>query len=112
MLTTEGMSSDESGLEERKYTIRIRQWRSAALIPYLEIIDRDMNKKNGLGKPIPGNPARQRVRMGGLISRSRAIPGLPANFYDATWYAGLSDSTKVDLQVKPAIALPTIMTDN
>ncbi|KAF8903269.1 hypothetical protein CPB84DRAFT_1845819 [Gymnopilus junonius] len=84
----------------------------AALIPYLEIIDRDTNKKNGLGNPIPGNPARQRMRMGGLISRSRVIPGLPANFYDATWYAGLSDSTKVDLRVKPAITLPTIMTDN
>ncbi|KAF8877570.1 hypothetical protein CPB84DRAFT_1752118 [Gymnopilus junonius] len=84
----------------------------AALIPYLEIIDHDTNKKNGLGNPIPGNPARQHMRMGGLISHSRAIPGLPANFYDATWYAGLSDSTKVDLQVKPAITLPTIMTDN
>jgi hypothetical protein len=59
------MSSDESGPEERKYAIRIRQRRSAALILYLDIIDRDMNKKSGLGNPIPGNPAAKRMRARG-----------------------------------------------
>ena len=47
-LRQEGMSSDESGTEQRKYVVRIRLWRSKALIPYLDMIDEDFNDTGGV----------------------------------------------------------------
>ena len=60
-LHSEGMSSDESGQEglgPPNY-IRIREWQSRELIPYLQMIDRDRKRVNGYGNNRPGKAPRQ-----------------------------------------------------
>jgi len=95
----DGMSSDESGAGNRKFFVKILHWQSVKLIPYLQKIDQDLNHTNTLGNA-PGNPPRQRIRItGGQVSRRKAVPGLPLNFYDKTWYAGLSAVGKIALNV-------------
>jgi len=102
------MSSDESGAGNRKFFVKILHWRSVKLIPYLQKIDRDLNRTNALGNA-PGNPPRQRIRIaGGQVSRRKAVPGLPLNFYDKTWYAGLSAVDKIALNVQPELPLPIL----
>jgi hypothetical protein len=108
MLDNDGMSSDESGDGNRRYFIKILPWRSAKLIPYLQKIDRDINRTNALGNA-PGNPPRQRIRIaGGQISRRKAVCGLPLNFYDTTWYAGLSAVDRLAVNARPATPLPIL----
>lgn len=111
-LHSEGMSSDESGQEGSgpRYYIRIREWRSRALIPYLQLIDRDRRRVNGYGNNRPGRPARDRIRVaGGVVSKRKAVPELPINFYDETWYAGLNHRDKKLLRAGPAVTLPVLV---
>jgi hypothetical protein len=115
MLHQEGMSSDESDEENGHpvYWVKIRQWRSAELIRYLHMIDLDANRTNAFGKTRPGNTPRVRKRrVNATKSSRRAVPGLPINFYDATWYATLQNRDKVALKAKPALELHTIIPVN
>ena len=108
MLGSDGMSSDESGGGSRKYFVKILSWRSAKLTPYLQKIDRDVNRTNTLGNS-SGNPPRQCIRIaGGQMSKRKAVPGLPVNFYDKTWYAGLSAADRVALNARPEMVLPIL----
>lgn len=111
-LRCEGMSSDESGAENggAPYYIRIREWRSRDLIPYLQLIDGDRKRVNSYGNIKPGNPARERTRIAaGTASKRRAIPELPLNFYDKTWYATLSRRDRALLKAGPALDLPLLV---
>jgi hypothetical protein len=112
-LRTEGMSSDESGQEGSgpPYYIKTREWRSRELLPYLQMIDRDRKRINAYGNNRPGNPPRERQRIATAnVSNRKAIPGLPLNFYDKTWYTGLSTRDRVLLRARPVIDMPIIVT--
>lgn len=111
MLHPEGMSSDESDNEggQPSYWVKTRQWRSKELNRYLQQIDRDTNRTTIYGSILPGNPPRKRKRRANAtLSRHRAIPNLPINFYDETWYATLTNRDKIALKSKPAFMLPEI----
>lgn len=90
------MSSDETETEATEiYNVKRRDWRSKTLVNYLRIVDADYNKINGYGNPRPGNRPRKRRRPGNVkISLRKAVPGLPRNFYDDTWYETLSNRQK------------------
>ena len=103
------MSSDESSTEQRKYIVRIRLWRSKALIPYLDMIDEDFNDTGGVSGRVTGNPGCKRIRQGMVFSTGRALTELPLNFYDDIRYSGLSMREKSLLKARPAVEMPTIL---
>jgi hypothetical protein len=108
-LGVNGASSDESGAENRKYVIKIIKWRSAKLTPYLQLIDQNMFRSTGLGKNLPGNAPRQRIRLpGATLSRGQAPSGLPLNFYDETWLAGLSEMDWALLEPEHPVKIPSL----
>jgi hypothetical protein len=110
-----GMSEDDSCDEnsqnrnrERRFVVNILDWRSDRLEPYLEHVDRAKQPINAFGKP-PGNVPRQRVRhMGVKILRVQAVPGLPRNFYDDMWVAGLSGADRSALGAIAAVKFPPL----
>lgn len=118
-LTPAGMSSDESDTAEGSNTMAIpaRQqfiaknipWRSKEVSNLVRIIDRDRNTTNGLGNARPGNVLRDRTRRRfAPNSRRDAPPGLPINYYDKQWFAGLEGRDKRGLKPSKEVALPTI----
>jgi hypothetical protein len=112
LLRSEGMSSDESGQEGSgpPYYIKTRDWRSTDLIPYLQMIDRDKPRINAYGNKRPGNRPRERQRIAAASNSNRkAIPDLPINFYDKTWYAGLSRRDRTLLRPKVALHMPVLV---
>jgi hypothetical protein len=115
LLRSEGMSSDESGQEGSgpPYYVKTRDWRNEDLIPYLQMIDRDKPRTNTYGNKRPGNPPRERQRIKAASNSNRkAIPDLPLNFYDKTWYAGLSRKDKAFLKAKAVLPMPNLITYN
>ena len=80
-LGTRGMSKDESSVEdpkEHKFVIRIIDWHSARLLPYIQVINRARKLTNIFGKISAGNMSRKRTQLpGGRIWVERAVPGLP-----------------------------------
>ena len=107
------MSSDESGEEGSgpPYYIKTREWRSRDLIPYLQMIDREKKRTNAYGNNRPGNPPRERQRLAGTVyySDRKAIPDLPLNFYDKTWYAGLSRRDRTLLKPGANLHMPALV---
>jgi hypothetical protein len=113
LLRSEGMSSDESGDEGfgPPYYIRTREWRNKDLIPYLQMIDRDKKRTNAYGNIRAGNPPRERQRRAAASSSNRkAIPDLPLNFYDKTWYAGLGHRDRALLRPGSSLHMPVLVT--
>jgi hypothetical protein len=111
-LRSEGTSSDESGQEGSgpPYYIKTREWRSKELLPYLQMIDRHRRRTNAYGNNRAGNAARERQRiLSAPTSVRKAISGLPLNFYDKTWYAGLSRRDRALLKAKPALDMPVLV---
>ena len=107
-----GMSSDESEDDEmgrRVYVVNKLVWRDRRVTTSLRLVDGDHNKTNGFGNRKAGNPARTRViRARARESVREAPPGLPVNFYDSTWYAGLTNREKNELMALPEFQLPEI----
>ena len=106
------MSSDESGQEGSgpPYYIKTREWRNRNLIPYLQMIDREKKRTNAYGNNRAGNPPRERQRIAASShSNRKAIPDLPLNFYDKTWYAGLSHRDKALLKPKATLPMPSLV---
>lgn len=63
-LGTGGMSEDESSVEEpteRRFVVRIMDWRSAKLLPYLQVIDKARQPMNIFDKFPSGNAPRKRI---------------------------------------------------
>jgi hypothetical protein len=107
-----GMSSDESGEDDKgrnTYTVNKSLWRDKEITRMLRFVDRDHNTTNAYGNTRGGNPPRVRILRGGKESMREAVPGLPKNFYDRTWYMGLSNKDKKELNAKPPIKLPDIV---
>lgn len=111
-----GMSEDDSGDErqrdrnrDRKFVVKTFDWRSARLVPYLDYVDRAKQPINAFGKLSPGNVPRERIRqVGGRIIQAQAVPGLPRNFYDEMWFAGLSMADKSVLKVVNSVEFPPV----
>lgn len=111
-LTIGGMSSDESGeddLGRKIFTVKKRVWRDKDITRLLRYVDRDHNRTNAYGNTRSGNPPRTRITRGGKESEREAVPGLPKNFYDRGWYAGLSNRDKKELGARPSIELCDIV---
>jgi len=104
------MSEDETGNEGTwKYVIRAMDWRSEKLIPYLNIVDIGKRPKNVFGKMPSGNAPRTRIRRaGGKVWEGQAVPGMPQNFYDETWFAGLTEADRVALKAVNPVAFPSL----
>jgi hypothetical protein len=86
-----GMSSDESGEDDKgrnTYTINKSLWRDKEITRMLRFVDRDHNMTNAYGNTRGGNPPRVWILQGRKESMREAVPGLPKNFYDRTWYMG------------------------
>lgn len=98
----DGMSSDEwdEGGDRRLHSTR-PFWRHPAVTDWLHSID-------SVGSTTVHSPARYEVKRQ-LSSKvdieSRVVKGLPVNFYDWNYLAGLDRSQYLDLDPKPAIAL-------
>lgn len=115
LLRSEGVSSDESGQEGSgpPYYIKAREWRNRDLIPYLKMIDRERKRTNAYGNIRAGNPPRERQRIAAAAKSDRkAIADLPLNFYDKTWYAGLSYRDKAVLRPKAILKMPSLVAYN
>ena len=78
----------------RRFVINILDWCSDRLELYLDHVDHARQPINPFGKP-PGNVPRQSVQHVGVkVLRVQAVPGLPQNFYDDMWVAGLSGADR------------------
>jgi hypothetical protein len=115
-LTAGGMSSDESETDEYGRTIFVVKklpWRDREISHMMRIVDQDHNQTNGMGNRRPGNPPRIRViQRGAKDSMREAVPGLPHNFYNPTWYSGLTNRERKELNAQPAIELLDIIDEN
>lgn len=111
-----GMSEDDSGDEynrnrnrERRFVVRILDWRADRLRPYLDHIDHAKQPINAFAKLTPGNVPRKRVRqVGGTVFTEQAVPGLPRNFYDDMWIAGLSGADRSALRAIAPVEFPPL----
>lgn len=98
-----GMSSDESDTDDLGhpvYRAKIMTWRNKEVLKKLIDIDRNRNTTNAYGNTRGGNAPRVRKRREGRETLRKAIPGLPLNFYNPEWYAGLTRTQKRELNVK------------
>ena len=110
-----GMSSDESKDDEmgrKVYIINKAIWCDKLVTSSLRLVDRDHNTTNTFGNRKAGNPSCTRI----ICARARksvrdAPPGLPINFYDHTWYAGLTNREKNELMPLPEFQLPEVTED-
>ena len=103
-----GMSSDESDVDDSGHSVyqtKTMGWRAKDILRKLTNIDSDRNTTNAYGNTRAGNQPRVRKRRDWLATSRKAIPGLPLNFYDPNWYAGLTPGQKRELAAKPEIPL-------
>lgn len=98
-----GISSDESDVDDSGRTVyrtKNMEWRAKEILRKLTDIDADRNTTNAYGNTRAGNPPRVRKRRDRIETSRKAIPGLPLNFYDSNWYAGLTPGQKRELAAK------------
>jgi hypothetical protein len=111
-LGAEGMSSDESEDDEmgrKVYVVNKAIWRDRRVTESLRLVDGDHNTTNAFGNKRAGNPARTRViRARARPSAREAPPELPINFYDSTWYSGLTNRERNELMALPELQLPEL----
>jgi hypothetical protein len=98
-----GMSSDESDVDDSGHAVyraKTMAWRDKKILQKLTNIDSDRNITNAYGNTRAGNAPRVRKRRGRRETSRKAIPGLPLNFYDPGWYAGLTPGQKREIAAK------------
>ena len=98
-----GISSDESNIDDSGHVVyqtKTMEWHARDILRKLTDIDSDCNMTNAYGNTRAGNPPRFRKRRDWLATLRKAIPGLPINFYDSNWYAGLTLGQKRELAAK------------
>ena len=98
-----GISSDESDTDDSGrpvYRTKNMEWRAKEVLKKLTDIDSNRNTTNAYGNTRAGNPPRLRKCRDRLETSRSAIPGLPLNFYDSNWYAGLTLGQKRELTAK------------
>lgn len=110
------MSMDESDhhshsrTSDRKYVIVRPEWRAPPVSDFLHVMDnvgvshRFQHTNSRKGRATPGNWPRLRISARHRVDQSREpVPGLPKNFYDQRWLAGISEETRRSLEMKPAV---------
>ena len=98
-----GISSDESNIDDSGHAVyqtKTMEWHARDILRKLTDIDSDHNMTNAYGNTRAGNPPRFQKRRDRLATSRKAIPGLPINFYDSNWYAGLTPGQKRELAAK------------
>ena len=98
-----GISSDKSDTNDSGrpvYRTKNMEWWAKEVLKKLTDIDSDRNMTNAYGNTRAGNPPRLRKRRDRLETSRSAIPGLPLNFYNSNWYAGLTPGQKRELAAK------------
>lgn len=98
MLGTAGHSGDETDPEfanrkRPRYNILVVPWHSKELTDYLRSLNviHLHTRFTAVGQPKLGNWPRDRVESSKVDLKSGPISGLPRNFYDAEWLAGLPE---------------------
>lgn len=105
-LGTDGMSSDESDVENGVRIFRIKKvpWRHPRLTFWLRAFDA-LHRKSRYGTVDPrlrGAPPRERVDSGLISERLRVPSGLPENAYDEVFLRNLPTWMRQDLAPAPA----------
>ena len=102
-LGARGISSDESNTNDSGrpvYQTKNMEWWAKEVLKKLMDIDSDRNTTNAYGNTRAGNPPQLQKRRDRLETLRSAIPGLPLNFYNSNWYAGLTPGQKRELAAK------------
>jgi len=111
-LTMNGMSSDESDLDEDRrpiYRVKKRSWRAKVITDWMIIIDDFMNTTDGSGRIHAGNAPRKRVRPNNAQASSRdPTVGCPKNYYRNEFLKNLNNRALKELKVAKGEALPNI----
>ena len=92
-LDARGISSDESNVDDSGHSVyqaKTMVWRSKDILRKLTDINSDCNMTNAYGNTRAGNPPQVQKHRDWLATSRKAIPGLPINFYNSNWYAGLT----------------------
>jgi hypothetical protein len=88
-LTPDGMSSDESGNEDRQvvYFVKFVPWRREELAKYMEILENARVDDKDLWDPRGGRPGKRIRRYTGnaIVSKRRVVQNLPRSLYSETW---------------------------
>jgi len=111
-LTMNGMSSDESDLDDDKrpiYRVRKRSWRAKVITEWMIVIDDFMNTTDSSGHIRAGNPPRKRVRSNDApVSRRDPTVGCPKNYYRNEFLKNLNNRALKELKVAKEQSIPTI----
>ena len=102
LVEEDGMSSDERDEGDGRCFLSTRPfWRHSSVTDWLHSLD-------SIGSAVVHNTARYEVRRRSsskVDTGSRAVKGLPVNFYDRNYLENLDGPQYLDLDPKPAIAL-------
>ena len=96
MLDTDGMSSEESNMDEvhktKVYRVNVQEWRWPELDGYLDIIDNERHVNNSTYKPAGSLPVSQiHSRDENKRSTHKPVYGLPEVLYNSEWLESLDD---------------------
>ncbi|KAI0712000.1 hypothetical protein C8Q76DRAFT_602860, partial [Earliella scabrosa] len=103
-LGPEGMSSDESAMENgvKQFRILRKEWRSEQLTGWLRIFDAISRERraNPITEATRGAEPRQRFQSGKIDNTSPPVGSLPINAYNPKWYAQLPPYRRQRLQAR------------
>ncbi|KAI0705489.1 hypothetical protein C8Q76DRAFT_771240 [Earliella scabrosa] len=103
-LGPEGMSSDESAMENgvKQFRILKKEWRNERLTGWLRVFDAISRERraNPVTETTRGAEPRQRFQSGKVDSSTPPVGALPSNAYDPTWYANLTPYRRQRLQAR------------
>ncbi|EIW59185.1 uncharacterized protein TRAVEDRAFT_122814 [Trametes versicolor FP-101664 SS1] len=107
-LGPDGMSSDEeeySGTILLHYRISSCPWRETRVTSIMRLLDAlERRYRSDLGQgDLRGAKTRLRCLSEKVSKRTRGVPGLPRDAYDAAWLEGLRPLERRDLEVKEGV---------
>jgi hypothetical protein len=111
MIGAAGMSSDETETEPTRDTLKVvrrheKKWCSPDLSQFFESVDQRYKPRARGNRPYRRLPSKGDREP----TDSKAVPGLPLNFYRATWYWSLHQVDRQDLDAKEDMPLPNLAT--
>lgn len=109
MVGAAGMSSDETETEASRDNLKVvrrheKNWRSPDLSRFFESVDQKHKPRARGNKPYRRLPSKGDREP----TDSKAVSGLPINFYRATWYWSLHHVDRQDLDAKEEMPLPDL----
>ncbi|KIJ52192.1 hypothetical protein M422DRAFT_776340 [Sphaerobolus stellatus SS14] len=103
-----GMTSDETDAENEEIKNPIEKvYLSKAIKELTCCCDRSHKGKDKLARDKRGTPLRKRGKPL-LKTNTKAIPGLPLDFYSDSWLQGLSAVARRRLNIQPPMGLPPL----